>query len=45
MGFERLESNAMVSIGAWLLIPINLLWGFTAYALLRQGYHHQNKTE
>ncbi|KAF4775618.1 alternative sulfate transporter [Colletotrichum scovillei] len=30
MGFERLESNAMVSVGAWLLIPINLLWGFTA---------------
>ncbi|KAJ0164655.1 putative transporter [Colletotrichum tanaceti] len=30
MGFERLQSNAMVSIGSWLLLPINLLWGFTA---------------
>jgi predicted MFS family arabinose efflux permease len=26
-GYERLKSNALVSIGSWLLIVINLTWG------------------
>ncbi|TEA15264.1 putative transporter [Colletotrichum sidae] len=29
-GYEKLQANAMVSIGAWLLIPVNLLWGWLA---------------
>ncbi len=29
-GFDRLKSNAMTSIGAWVLILTNLLWGFVA---------------
>ncbi|KAL0931547.1 alternative sulfate transporter [Colletotrichum truncatum] len=30
MGYDRLQSNAMVSIGAWILIPVNLFWGWIA---------------
>ena len=29
-GFDRLKSNAMLSIGAWFLLLTNLLWGFVA---------------
>ncbi|EQB56921.1 putative transporter [Colletotrichum gloeosporioides] len=30
MGYDRLQANAMVSIGAWILIPVNLFWGWIA---------------
>lgn len=29
-GYGRLESNALVSIGYWILIAVNLLWGWAA---------------
>lgn len=29
-GFGRLQSNALSSIGAWLLLFANLLWGYLA---------------
>ena len=29
-GFDRLKSNAMLSIGAWFLLLTNILWGFVA---------------
>jgi hypothetical protein len=29
-GFDRLKSNAMVSIGAWILLVTNVAWGFAA---------------
>ncbi len=29
-GFERLKSNAMLSIGTWFLVLTNVLWGFVA---------------
>ena len=29
-GYDRLKSNAMVSIGAWLLVVANVTWGFAA---------------
>lgn len=30
-GYERLASNALVSIGGWVLIINNLLWGYLGY--------------
>ncbi|EAQ93102.1 hypothetical protein CHGG_01337 [Chaetomium globosum CBS 148.51] len=36
-GFDRLKSNAMISIGAWCLIIGNLLWGFIADKTGRRG--------
>jgi hypothetical protein len=27
-GYERLKSNALVSIGSWALVVTNLLWGY-----------------
>ncbi|KAH6680035.1 alternative sulfate transporter [Plectosphaerella plurivora] len=36
-GFGRLRSNAMSSIGAWILLFINLLWGFLADRWGRRG--------
>lgn len=29
-GFERLKSNALVSIGAWMLLITNISWGVLA---------------
>lgn len=29
-GFDRLKSNAMLSIGGWILIVTNLAWGHIA---------------
>lgn len=29
-GFDRLEANALVSVGSWGLLCINLLWGYLA---------------
>ena len=29
-GFDRLKSNAMVSIGAWILLFTNIGWGYIA---------------
>lgn len=29
-GFDRLKSNAMLSIGGWILLVTNLVWGFGA---------------
>lgn len=36
-GFDRLKSNAMMSIGAWILIVTNLLWGHIADKTKRRG--------
>ncbi|KAK0389066.1 hypothetical protein NLU13_2642 [Sarocladium strictum] len=36
-GFGRLESNALVSIGFWALLFINLLWGWTCDKLGVRG--------
>jgi len=32
-GYDRLKSNAMVSIGAWCLLLTNVTWGFIAYGV------------
>ena len=29
-GFPRLKSNALVSIGSWILLVMNIVWGFVA---------------
>jgi hypothetical protein len=36
-GFERLKSNAMLSIGTWFLVLTNLVWGFVADKTQRRG--------
>jgi MFS family permease len=36
-GFDRLKSNAMISIGSWVLIVTNLAWGFIAEKTGRRG--------
>ncbi|KAH6853956.1 major facilitator superfamily domain-containing protein [Chaetomium sp. MPI-CAGE-AT-0009] len=36
-GFDRLKSNAMVSIGSWCLIITNILWGTIADKTGRRG--------
>ncbi|KAK3905782.1 hypothetical protein C8A05DRAFT_30412 [Staphylotrichum tortipilum] len=36
-GFDRLKSNAMLSIGAWALIVTNLLWGWAAAKTGQRG--------
>lgn len=36
-GFDRLKSNAMMSIGAWIMLFTNLLWGFLADKTKRRG--------
>lgn len=41
-GYARLRSNALVSIGQWIQLIINIAWGFTAFVylsccLLRNG--------
>jgi MFS family permease len=36
-GFDRLKSNAMTSIGAWLLVVTNLAWGYIADKTGRRG--------
>ncbi|KAM0434053.1 hypothetical protein ACHAPT_003998 [Fusarium lateritium] len=36
-GYERLKSNALVSIGGWILILSNLLWGFLGDKLRMRG--------
>lgn len=36
-GFDRLKSNAMLSIGSWLSILTNIGWGWTADKLNRRG--------
>lgn len=30
-GYERLRSNAMVSIGQWIQLVLNITWGIAAY--------------
>jgi hypothetical protein len=30
-GYERLKSNALVSIGSWAFVVTNLLWGYLGY--------------
>jgi len=29
-GYPRLKSNALVSVGGWLLLLINVFWGWAA---------------
>ncbi|PSN69523.1 alternative sulfate transporter [Corynespora cassiicola Philippines] len=36
-GYGRLQSNAMVSIGAWISLVTTLIWGYTADKLGRRG--------
>lgn len=36
-GFDRLKSNAMMSIGAWILIFTNLAWGTIADKIKLRG--------
>ncbi|KAK4231150.1 hypothetical protein QBC38DRAFT_259693 [Podospora fimiseda] len=36
-GFDRLKSNAMMSIGAWIVIVTNLLWGYLADKFGKRG--------
>jgi MFS family permease len=36
-GFDRLKSNAMLSIGAWALLVTNLLWGYLAAKTGQRG--------
>ncbi|KAH7264369.1 major facilitator superfamily domain-containing protein [Fusarium solani] len=36
-GYERLKSNALVSIGGWILIISNLLWGYLGDKLRMRG--------
>ena len=36
-GFDRLKSNAMLSIGAWALLVTNLVWGYTAAKTGQRG--------
>lgn len=36
-GFDRLKSNAMLSIGAWLLLVTNITWGTAADRLRLRG--------
>ncbi|KAK4041457.1 hypothetical protein C8A01DRAFT_14796 [Parachaetomium inaequale] len=36
-GFDRLKSNAMISIGAWVLIITNVAWGVIADKTKRRG--------
>ncbi|EEU44840.1 uncharacterized protein NECHADRAFT_96352 [Fusarium vanettenii 77-13-4] len=36
-GYERLTSNALVSIGGWILIISNLLWGYLGDKLRMRG--------
>lgn len=36
-GFDRLKSNAMMSIGSWILILTNLLWGYLADKIGKRG--------
>ncbi|KAH6619311.1 major facilitator superfamily domain-containing protein [Chaetomium sp. MPI-SDFR-AT-0129] len=37
MGYERLQSNAMASIGAWIQLVMNVLWGVIAEKTRRRG--------
>lgn len=37
-GFERLKSNALVSVGPWILIILNLLSGYLADKTRRRGW-------
>jgi hypothetical protein len=30
-GYERLKSNALVSIGSWAFVVTNLVWGYLGY--------------
>lgn len=30
MGYGKLEANALCSIGGFMLLPMNLLWGYLA---------------
>ncbi|KAF4457742.1 hypothetical protein F53441_366 [Fusarium austroafricanum] len=36
-GYERLKSNALVSIGSWALIVTNLIWGYLGDELQMRG--------
>ncbi|AEO70550.1 uncharacterized protein THITE_2122161 [Thermothielavioides terrestris NRRL 8126] len=36
-GYDRLKSNAMVSIGSWLLLVTNLAWGYIADKTKQRG--------
>ncbi|RKL13130.1 hypothetical protein BFJ68_g7515 [Fusarium oxysporum] len=36
-GYERLKSNALVSIGSWALVVTNLLWGYLGDKLQMRG--------
>lgn len=37
MGYERLQSNAMASIGPWIQVVLNVLWGVIAEKTRRRG--------
>lgn len=30
-GYERLRSNALVSVGQWIQLVLNVTWGITAF--------------
>lgn len=36
-GFERLQANAMTSIGAWILLVTNISWGMISDKIGRRG--------
>lgn len=36
-GYDRLQSNAMMTIGAWILLVLNLLWGWLADKYSKRG--------
>ncbi|KAK4647822.1 uncharacterized protein QC761_104730 [Podospora bellae-mahoneyi] len=36
-GYGRLQSNAMMTIGAWILLVLNLLWGWLADKYSKRG--------
>ncbi|KAL2271333.1 hypothetical protein VTJ83DRAFT_704 [Remersonia thermophila] len=36
-GYDRLKSNAMLSIGSWILFILNLVWGYAADKTGRRG--------
>ncbi|KAK4193244.1 hypothetical protein QBC35DRAFT_100222 [Podospora australis] len=36
-GFGRLESNAMLTIGSWILLVLNILWGWLADKYQKRG--------
>ncbi|KAE9376566.1 MFS transporter [Stipitochalara longipes BDJ] len=37
-GYPRLQSNALVSVGGWLLLVVNVFWGWVADKTQKRGY-------